>query len=270
VNQLPPVQLTTFRSFAPPGFNIIERRTRSMALRPVQFDILRYQASSRCRAFSLARRGSKEASGEHVEEHMFDSSPGTARICGAIPRKPQNRACANCKMRDIYFRFRTNLTKALHGPPLVVYTISRAVQKVSRLFAKEAEGIGRSSLASRREGGSGGGYAARVSKARWDAAKRIRRHNAPRLSKASWRSSSPDFSGYRDARSPPRFQSGMLCRPSACLQWEDSNGKASNPRCLFANTAKLDPRYPAARSSLVGSSQQAPMERLACWAARAT
>ena len=50
-------------------------------------------------------------------------------------------------MRDIYFRFRTNLTKALHGPPLVVYTISRAVHKVSRVFAKEAEGIGRSSLA---------------------------------------------------------------------------------------------------------------------------
>jgi hypothetical protein len=116
---------------------------------------------------------------------MFDSSPGTARICGAIPRKPQNRACANCEMRDIYFRFRTNLTKALHGPPLVVYTISRAVHKVSRLFAKEAEGIGRSSLASRREGGSCGGYAARVSKARWDAAKRIRRSQCPRLSKAS-------------------------------------------------------------------------------------
>ena len=106
---------------------------------------------------------------------MFDSSPGTARICGAIPRKPQNRACANCEMRGIYFRFRTNLTKALHGPPLVVYTISRAVHKVSRLFAKEAEGIGRSSLASRREGGSCGGYAARVSKAKWYVAKRIQR-----------------------------------------------------------------------------------------------
>jgi hypothetical protein len=112
---------------------------------------------------------------------MFHSSPGTTRICGAIPRKPQNRACANCEKRDIYFRFRTNLTKALHGPPLVVYTISRAVHKVSRLFAKEAEGIGRSSLASRREGGSCGGYAARVSKARWDAAKRIRRSQCPPL-----------------------------------------------------------------------------------------
>ena len=69
-------------------------------------------------------------------------------------------------MRDIYFRFQTNLTKVLHGPPLVVYTISRAVHKVSRVFAKEAEGIGRSRLVSRREGGSCGGYAARVSKAR--------------------------------------------------------------------------------------------------------
>src|SRR5258708_39157449 len=69
-----------------------------MALRPVQFNILRYQASFRWRAFSLARRGSKQASGEHVEERMFDSIPGAARICGAIPRKPQNRASANCEM----------------------------------------------------------------------------------------------------------------------------------------------------------------------------
>src|SRR5258708_25371637 len=69
-----------------------------MALRPVQFNILRYQASFRWRAFSLAQRGSKQASGEHVEERMFDSIPGAARICGAIPRKPQNRASANCEM----------------------------------------------------------------------------------------------------------------------------------------------------------------------------
>src|SRR5262249_62432998 len=78
----------------------------------------------------------------------------------------------NCEMRIMCFRFRTNLTKALHGPPLVVYTISRAVQEVSRVFAKEAAGSGRSNLASRREGESGGEYTARVSKATWDAVKR--------------------------------------------------------------------------------------------------
>src|SRR5262249_894143 len=87
----------------------------------------------------------------------------------------------NCEMRITCFRLWTNLTKALHGPPLVVYTISRAVHKVSRVFAKEAAGSGRSNLASRREGESGGGYTARVSKAMWDAVKRSQRAQCPPL-----------------------------------------------------------------------------------------
>src|SRR5262249_60395494 len=74
----------------------------------------------------------------------------------------------NCEMRIMCFRFRTNLTKALHGPPLVVYTISRAVQEEGRVFAKEAAGSGRSNLDSRREGESGGEHTAREAKGSWE------------------------------------------------------------------------------------------------------
>src|SRR5260370_23392219 len=63
-------------------------------VRPIQHSSLPSVISS-ARAFSLARHGSKRAGCEHVEERIFVSSLGAARICGAIPRKLQNRASAN-------------------------------------------------------------------------------------------------------------------------------------------------------------------------------
>src|SRR5689334_18544241 len=49
------------------------------------------------------------------------------------------------------------------------------------------------------------------------------RHYIPRSFNVLWPSSCLDFGGYRNARSPPRLHSGVLCQALACLQWEDSN-----------------------------------------------
>src|SRR5262249_52408099 len=64
---------------------------------PIHYPSLPSVVSS-ARAFTLARRASKRASGEHTGEFALGSSPGAVWICDAISRKLQNHVSANCEM----------------------------------------------------------------------------------------------------------------------------------------------------------------------------